>query len=123
MLIIHTHFYSNSKIPYSKAVSQYVEKSKAVQSNLLPSKNVLSFLHFKKAGYFIFMTLVGNTAQLPSSFINRENKMLRLTITLLHIMDKNTTMGTENQQPFKTDLTNIRTRLNFITFFDSNCSQ
>lgn len=50
-----------------------------MQSNLLPPKNVLSLLHFKKAGkYFVFMTVGENAASLPSSFIKKTMKNVKI---------------------------------------------
>lgn len=67
-----------------------MEKSSVrMESNLLSPKNVMLFLHFKKADkYFALMTL-GRNHYLPAVLKNNEDKMLRLTITLLHILGKN----------------------------------
>lgn len=95
MYIIHTHFYSNSKTPYSKVcITIYGEElSKQRKATYFLPKNVKSFPYFKKAGkYSTFMTLGRNAAPLARQLIkNNENKMLRLMVTFLHILAKKLT--------------------------------
>lgn len=59
-----------------------------MDSNLLSPKNVMSFVHFKKAGKCFALMILGRNHYLPALLKNNEDKMLRLTITLLHILGK-----------------------------------
>lgn len=85
---IHTHTYIHTDICLLyihisiQIVRAHIQKlypniwrrvKEAVQSNLLSPKNVLSLLHFKEVGSI--MTIVGNAAQLTSSFIKITRKI------------------------------------------------
>lgn len=48
----------------------------------------MSFVHFKKAGKYFILTTLGRNHYLPALLKNNEDKILRLTITLLHILCK-----------------------------------
>lgn len=70
MYIIHTHFYANSKIPYSKVyITTYGEElSKQCKATYFFLKMSCHFYILRKLIIFVFLTR-RNTVPLPSSFI------------------------------------------------------